>query len=173
MDYKPDCGRRLCHVFWMSKQKITLARRFCYLLFDDNTYQSNGYDLNVGLFVGVDSLDHSPLSAQRVVVVEKARYFENEFSYWLAAVGIASVVPLTDPCVKATNTAKILFSDSQHFWYYWHIAKYVTKTLKGKVEDKALKRLAAQMSGANYKVPIAAFCAIWDGTVANPDFAAA
>ena len=157
----------------MSKQKIKLAGHSCYLLFDDNTYQSSGYDLNVGLFVGVDSLDHSPLSSQRVVVLEKARYFENEFSHWPAAVVIASVVPLTDACVKATNTAKTLFSDHQHFWYYWHIDKYGTKTLKGKLEHKAFKGLAAQMSGAHYQVSIAAFCAIWDGTVADPEFAAA
>ena len=44
-----------------------------YLLLHDNTYQSNRYNLNVGLFIAVNNLSHSVLLAPAVVVGEKTR----------------------------------------------------------------------------------------------------
>ena len=61
--YKRVCEVRLSYVFWISKEQITLARRFPCLLLHDKTYQSNRYDLNVGHFVGVHNFGQSPLLA--------------------------------------------------------------------------------------------------------------
>ena len=44
-----DVIGKLSHVFWMSVEQIAIARRFPYLILHDNTYQSNRYNLNIGL----------------------------------------------------------------------------------------------------------------------------
>ena len=51
---KDDIGK-LSQVFWMSVEQIAIARRFPYLILHDNTYQSNRYNLNIGLFVRVNN----------------------------------------------------------------------------------------------------------------------
>ena len=79
VDLKRDCKGRLSHVFWMSKEQITLARRFPCLLLHDNAYQSNRYDLNVGLFVGVNNFGQSLLLAQAVVIGEKLETSNTNF----------------------------------------------------------------------------------------------
>ena len=71
------------------------------------------------------------------------------------------------------TSSSTVFPDCYHFWCYWHIAKNVAKNLKGKLGDEAFKRLAAQMSRAHRQVSIAAFNAIWDGILSDPEFAAA
>ena len=50
-----DGTEKLTHVFWICIERIVHARRFPHLILHDNTYQSNSYDLNVGLFVGVNN----------------------------------------------------------------------------------------------------------------------
>ena len=67
---KDDIGK-LSHVFWMSVEQIAIARCFPYLILHDNTYQSNRYDLNIGLFVGVNNYGQSVLMGQAIVVGEK------------------------------------------------------------------------------------------------------
>ena len=49
------------------------------LLLRDNTYQSNKYDLNVGLFVGVNNFGQSVLLAQAVVVGAKLEKSNTNF----------------------------------------------------------------------------------------------
>ena len=67
MDLRHDCAGLLRHVFWMSKEQITVPRCHPYLLLHDNGYQSTKYDLNVGLFVGVKNFGQSLLLGPAVV----------------------------------------------------------------------------------------------------------
>ena len=115
VDFKQVGEGHLSHVFWMSKEQITLARRVPCLLLHDNTYQSNRYDLNVGLVVGAKNFAQSFLFAQAVVVGENTRDFEYQFSNWLIAVCIVPVLLFTDACVKANNAAKTVLLTSKHF----------------------------------------------------------
>ena len=82
-----DTGK-LTHVFWMSIEQIAIARRFPYLILHDNTCQSYRYNLNIGLFVGVNNYGQSLLMGQSIVVGDEIRDFEYQFTHWLAAVGI-------------------------------------------------------------------------------------
>ena len=66
-----DDTEKLSHVFWMSVEQIVIARRFPYLMLHDNAYQSNRYNLNIGLFVGVNNYGQSVLMGQAIVVGEK------------------------------------------------------------------------------------------------------
>ena len=54
------------------------------------------YNLNIGLFVGVNNYGQSVVMGQAIVVGEKTGDFEYQFTHWLAAVGIAPVVMFTD-----------------------------------------------------------------------------
>ena len=80
------------------------------------------YNLNICLFVGPNNFSQSLLLAEAVVVWEKTRDFEYQFSNWLAAVGTAAVVLFTNAYVNSSNTAKTIFSHCKHFMY---IAKNV------------------------------------------------
>ena len=88
---KDDIGK-LSHVFWMSVEQIAIARRFPYLILHDNTYQSNRYNLNIGLFVGVNNYGQLVLMGQAIVVGEKTRDFEYQFTHWLAAVASRDLI---------------------------------------------------------------------------------
>ena len=77
---KDDNGK-LIHVFWMSVEQIAIARRFPHLILHDNTYQSNRYDLYIGLFVGVNNYGQSVLTGQSNVVGEKICDFEYRFTH--------------------------------------------------------------------------------------------
>ena len=120
-----DDTEKLSHVLWMSVEQIAIAQRFPYLILHDNTYQSNRYNLLIGLFLGVNNYGQSVLMGQAIVVGEKTRDFEYQFTHWLAAVGIAPVVMFTDACVKASRAVATVFPNGKHFWCYWHIAKNV------------------------------------------------
>ena len=74
-----DIGK-LSHVFWMSVEQIAIARRFPYLILHDNSYQSNRYNLNIGLFVGVNNYGESVLMGQAIVVGGMNRDFEYQFT---------------------------------------------------------------------------------------------
>ena len=116
-----------------------------------------------------------------MVVGKKTRDFEYQFSSSLAAVGMAHVVLIPDACVKASNVAKTVFSDCKHFdWLLLTsigamgiLPKMSRKKLKIALGDEAFKRPAVQTFRAQRQVSIAAFRAIRDGTLADPEFAAA
>ena len=114
---KDDTGK-LFHVFWMSVEQIAIARRFPYPILHDNTYQSNRYNLIISLFLGVNNYGQSVLIGQAIVVGEKTRDFEYQFTHWLAAVGIAPVVMFTDACVKASGAVATVSPNGKHFWCY-------------------------------------------------------
>ena len=158
---KDDIGK-LSHVFWMSVEQIAIARRFPYLILHDNTYQSNRYNLNIGLFVGVNNYGQSVLMGQAIVVDEKTRDFEYQFTHWLAAVGIAPVVMFTDACVKASGAVATVFPNAKHFWCYWHIAKNVAKNLKGVLGHDTFTKLVRLMARAHRQVSIVVFEHMWN-----------
>ena len=158
---RDDIGK-LSLVFWMSVEQITIARRFPYLILHDNTYQSNRYNLNIGLFVGVNNYGQSVLVGQAIVVSEKTRDFEYQFTHWLAAVGIAHVVMFTDACVKASAAFANVFPNAKHFWCYWHIAKNVAKNLKGVLGHDTFTKLVRLMACAHRQVSIVVFEHMWD-----------
>ena len=81
----------------------------------DNTNQSNTYDLNVGLFVGIYKFGQTMLLGQPIVVGEKTQDFELQFQHWLRA----PTVLFTDACPKATKAALTVFPTTEHFWCYW------------------------------------------------------
>ena len=139
---KDDIGK-LSHVFWMSFEQIAIARRFAYLIFHDNTYQGNRYNLNIGLFVGVKNIGQSVVMGQTIVVGQNITDFEYQFTHLLAAVGIAPVVMFTGACDKASAAVATVFPNAKHFWYYWCIAKNVAKNLKGVVGHDTFNKLVA------------------------------
>ena len=152
-----DDTRKLTHVFWMSIEQIAIPRRFPHLILHDNTYQSNRYNLNMGLFVGVNNYGQSVLMGQSIVVEEKIRDFEYQFKHLLAVVGIAPVVMFTDACVKASAAVATDFPNTKHFWCYWHIAKNVSKNLKGILGHDTFTKLVGFMARAHPQVSIVVF----------------
>ena len=158
---KDDTGK-LSHVFWMSVEQFAIARRFPYLILHDNTYQSNRYNLNIGLFVGVNNYGQSVLMGQSIVVAEKIRDFEYQFTHWLAAAGIAPVVIFTDACMKASAAVATVFPNARHFWCYWHIAKNVAKNLKGVLGHDTFTKLVRLMARAHRQVSIVVFEHMWN-----------
>ena len=158
---KDDNGK-LSHVFWMSFKQIAIARRFPYLILRDNTYQSNRCNLNIGLLVGVNNYGQLELMGQAIVVGEKTRDFEYQFTHCLAAVGIASVVMFTDACVKASGVVATVFPNAKHFWCYLHIAKNVAKNLKGAFGHDTSTKLVRLMARAHRQVSIVVFQHMWN-----------
>ena len=150
---KEDIGKP-SHVFWMSVEQIDIARRFPYLILHDNTYQSNRYNLNIGLFVGVNNYGQSVLMGQAIVVGEEFRDFEYQSTHWLAAVGIAPVAMFTDACVKASAAVATVIPNAKHFWCHWHIAKSVAKNLKGVLGNDTFTKLVCLMARAHRQVSI-------------------
>ena len=71
---KDDAGKGT-HAFWMSIERIAIARLFPHLILHDNTYQSNRYNLNIGPLVGVNNFGQSVLNGQSIVVEEKLATF--------------------------------------------------------------------------------------------------
>ena len=114
---KDDTGK-LTHVFWMNVEQIVMAERFPHLILHDNTYQSNRYYLNIGLFVEVNNYGQSVLMGQSIVLENKICDFEYQFTHWLAAVGIAPVVIFADAFVKASAAVATVVPNAKHFWYY-------------------------------------------------------
>ena len=158
---KDDTGK-LSHVFWMSVEQFAIARRFPYLILHDNTYQSNRYNLNIGLFIGVNNYGQSVLMGQSIVVGEKIRDFEYQFTHWLAAAGITPVVMFTDACMKASAAVATVFPNARHFWCYWHIAKNVAKNLKGVLGHDTFTKLVRLMARAHRQVSIVVFEHMWN-----------
>ena len=99
---------------------------------------------------------------QAIVVGEKTRDFEYQFTHWLAAVGIAPVVMFTDACVKASGAVATVFPNAKHFWCYWHIAKNVAKNLKGVLGHDTFTKLVRLMARAHRQVSIVVFEHMWN-----------
>ena len=159
-----DGTGKLTRVLWMSIEQIAIARRFPHLILHNNTYQSNRYDLNVGLFVGVNDYGQSVLVGQFIVEGEKIRDFDYQFTHWLAAVGMTPVVMFTDACVKASAAGAKMFPNAKHFWCYWHIAKNVAKNLKGVLGHDIFTQLVRLMARAHCQVSLLVFQHIWNET---------
>ena len=70
---KDDTGK-LTHFFWMSVEQIAIARRFPHRILHNNTYQSNRYNLNICLFVGVNNYGQSMLLGQSIVAEKNSRF---------------------------------------------------------------------------------------------------
>ena len=113
--------------------------------------------MNIGLFVGVNNYGQLVLMGQAIVVGEKTRDFECQFTHWLAAVGIAPVVMFTDACVKASGAVATVFPNAKHFWCDWHIAKNVAKNLKGVLGHNTFTKLVRLMARAHRQVSIVVF----------------
>ena len=124
---------------------LDVAGRFPYLFTEDNTYQSSTYNLNVGLFVGVNNFDNSLLLVQAVSVTE---FLNSTFIIcwplfvWLFLCSFLTPVSRQVTRLKQfsplpnTSGAKRL------------LPKMSQKIPKGKIGDEAFQCLAAQISRA-------------------------
>ena len=166
---KDDTGK-LIHVLRMSVEQIAVARRFPHPMLHAITYQSNRYNLNIGLFLAVNNYGQSVQTGQGIVVQEEIRDFEYQCTHWLAAVGIAPVVMFTDACVKASAAIATVSPNAKHFWCYWHIAKNVAKNLKGVLGHDTFTKLVCPMVRAHRQVAIVVSQQMWNVEILGDPF---
>ena len=77
-----DGTGKLTHVFWMSVERVAIARCLAHLILHQNTYQHKRYKLIICLFVGVNNYQQLVLMRQSMVVGESATLSTNLANAW-------------------------------------------------------------------------------------------
>jgi len=109
-------SKRLTHLFWMSPRMRELAEDCYQLVFHDNTYKSNKFNLPCGLFSGVNRQGQTVLLAIALSAKEGTADYQWQYEMDREAAGTPPNLIFTDADPGATAAVSEVFPDALHLW---------------------------------------------------------
>ncbi|XP_042974915.1 protein FAR1-RELATED SEQUENCE 5-like [Carya illinoinensis] len=125
-----DDDGRLKNVFWSDPRSRAVYIYFGDVVTFDTTYLTNRYGMPFAPFVGVNHHGQSILLGAGLISSEDTETFVWLFETWLQCMdGIAPKAIITDQNRAMKNAIALVFPNSQHRFYLWHILKKVSEKL--------------------------------------------
>ncbi|XP_022845329.1 protein FAR1-RELATED SEQUENCE 5-like [Olea europaea var. sylvestris] len=123
----------------LEREMLQLAyKEFGDVVTFDTTYLSNEYNMSFAPFVGVNHHGQSTLLGCRLLSNEDTDTFVWLFKIWLQCMYCEAMQAIITDQDRATqNAIEIVFPNTKHRWYLWHILKKVSKKF-GYHVDKCL-----------------------------------
>ncbi|XP_040985885.1 protein FAR1-RELATED SEQUENCE 5-like [Juglans microcarpa x Juglans regia] len=125
-----DDEGRLKIVFWADPRSRAAYQYFGDVVTFDTTYLTNRYGMPFTPFVGVNHHGQSILLGAGLISSEDTETFVWLFQTWLKCIdGITPRAIITDQDRAMKNAIAIVFPESRHRFYLWHILKKVPEKL--------------------------------------------
>lgn len=134
--YRVDQFGRLKDVMWVDARGRVAYEEFGDVVWFDTTYLTNGYELPLVTFVGVNHHGKSILFGCALISHETLETFQWLFNTWLLCMGgKAPIGILTDKDVAMRKALSVVMPQSRHGWSLRHILlKSFSKKLLGAFE---------------------------------------
>ncbi|XP_038701831.1 protein FAR-RED ELONGATED HYPOCOTYL 3-like [Tripterygium wilfordii] len=136
---------RLRNLFWTDPRTSAAYEEFDDVVTFDTTYLTNKYDMPFAPFVGVNHHGHSILLGCGLISSEDTKTFVWLFKIWLACMGgVAPQGIITDQDRAMKNAIQVVFPNTRHRWYLWHIMKKVPEKLGSYRDYNDIKKLSTK-----------------------------
>ncbi|KAH7659854.1 FHY3/FAR1 family protein [Dioscorea alata] len=137
-----DVEGRLKNVFWADARSIAANEAFGDVISFDTTYLTNKYDMPFAPFVGVNHHGQTVLFGCGLLSKKDTETYVWLFKTWLECMsGKAPKAIITDQCMAIQGAVRLVFPNSHHRLFLWHIMKKVPEKLGGLNEYKAIKKI--------------------------------
>ncbi|XP_042973066.1 protein FAR1-RELATED SEQUENCE 5-like [Carya illinoinensis] len=121
-----DDDGRLKNVFWTNPRSRVAYQYFGDVVTFDTTYLTNRYGMPFAPFVGVNHHGQSILLGAGLISSEDTKTFVWLFKTWLQCMdGNAPKAIITDQDRAMKNAIAIIFPNTRHRFFLWHILKKV------------------------------------------------
>jgi transposase-like protein len=98
----------------------------------DTTYLTNKFDMSFALFIGINHHGESIILGCGLLSCEDTDSFVWVFRQWLQSMcNITPKAIITDQCQAMRRAIEIVFSETIHHWYIWHITMKLPMKLAG------------------------------------------
>ncbi|XP_022894740.1 protein FAR1-RELATED SEQUENCE 6-like [Olea europaea var. sylvestris] len=130
------------NVFWADARCRAAYESFGDVIFFDTTYLTNGYDVPLVMFVGMNHHGESVLFGCGLILGKDKDTFVWLFRSWLTCMlGHSPKAVITDQCRAVQVAVREVFPDSRHCLSLWHIMKKLLTKLKELAQYKAIKKI--------------------------------
>uniref|UniRef100_A0A2N9FYN2 Protein FAR1-RELATED SEQUENCE n=1 Tax=Fagus sylvatica TaxID=28930 RepID=A0A2N9FYN2_FAGSY len=129
-----DLDDELCvwNVFWVDARSRAAYESFYDVITFDTTYLTNKYDMPFAHFIGINHHGESIILGCGLLSGEDTDSFVWVFRQMLQSMcGIAPKAIITDQCQAMRQDIEIVFSETVHRWYIWHITMKLPVKLVG------------------------------------------
>eukprot|EP00904_Undaria_pinnatifida_P011765 jgi/Undpi1/7719/HiC_scaffold_23.g10192.m1 len=129
-EVKLDEGGRLSHLFWQTREQVSLWNRFGHVAFYDDTAVKNRYRMPIGVFAVIDNEFRTRIVGQSITADTTTDTF-----IWMLENALASRggkqpgIFIQDADAAMTGAVRHVFPDTTARRCLWHLYQNITKAL--------------------------------------------
>ncbi|XP_074299697.1 protein FAR1-RELATED SEQUENCE 5-like [Silene latifolia] len=121
---------KLLNIFWSDARCCAMYKAFGDPSSFDSTFLSNGYQMPLCPFVGVNHHGSTVLFAAALISYEDTESSEWVFEKWMECMGRAPTILLTNQRKVMEGAINKVFPETKHRLCVWHILQNADKNLK-------------------------------------------